>query len=488
MPAIIRITIVPTSWCSLFLDFSPPASFIRRPSRRGSSLLYVIASLVVLSALGAGMASMTAGAFMAQPTENAGKRAYYLALSGVNYAQALPFDEFKDLAGKTTTLSMGGAGQAAVTVTGPDAAGDYAIDSLGTSEPGSSLEGNFTLAAARAGSEEISFADNLDDFGAPVESNPPDDIITVDLAAQSINFGNNSKETYGAIWYEGNSSAGSCQNGKCLFGDGFRAYFQLSFDPSTAGYGATGDGIVFAVINAQENDATRSGGDVNMGELIGYAGPGKTADGRGLIPPKIGVEFDIYNNSGDGDPDHAGSRRDGGSRDHVAYVYWGFDETDNACELDGSEYLCPYDDNRHSRIERSGHRTNYSYVGTGENGDQPRNSVSGESAYRAGYYAPTKGENKWLRNGAHAFRMEVSRAKTPDADGNYAYNLKSWVDCSNCDDVLTDYAAATPTLNSTIALNAANHAKFERFLFGWTMGTGDATQQAPVSNFKLSFK
>lgn len=455
-------------------------------STRGSSLLYVIAALVVASALSAGMASLISRTFMAETRVCYGKRAYYLALSGIDYALNMPFDAFKALAGKTTTLDVGGAGQIALTVTGPDAAGDYAVASLGAVEPGSSLEGAFSLAATRPGSGMISFAEDLGDFGAPVASNPADDIITVDLQDDSINLGNNSPHTYGAIWYAGNSTAGACTSGNCLFGQGFRAYFQFTFAPSTASDNATGDGIVFAIINGEENDATRSGGDVHMGELLGYAGPGKTTDGKGLIPPKIGVEFDIYDNRSAGDPDRSNSRHDGSSKDHVAYVYWGLDKPVTACGLSAYSYLCPYDDNRHSWSDASWKKCES--VGTGQAGDQPVNSISGKEADASAYYSPDSDSRNWLAQGVHSFRMEVSRATAPNDAGNYDYTLNSWVDCSNCDDALSDYADAPPTLHSTISLNAANHKKFNHFLFGWTMGASDATQEATVSNFKLAFK
>jgi hypothetical protein len=477
---------------------SPPAPVAALPSlnshsharlhqsTRGSSLLYFIAALVVASALGAGMASLISRTFMTENRESYGKRAYYLALSGIAYALDMPLDEFKALAGKTSILDLGGAGQIALAVTGPDAAGDYAVASLGAVDSGSSLEGAFSLAATRPGSGTISFAENLGDFGAPVESNPADDIITVDLQDNSINLGNNAPNTYGAIWYAGNSAAGSCAAGNCLFGQGFRAYFQLTFDPSTAGDNATGDGIVFAIINGEENDPTRSGGDVHMGELIGYAGPGKTTDGKGLIPPKIGVEFDIYDNRGAGDPDRSNSRHDGSSKDHVAYVYWGLDTPVTACRLNRYSYLCPYDDNRHSWLHIASARSEF--VGTGLEGDQPINSISGKKADASAYYSPDDGSRNWLAQGVHSFRMEVSRATAPNDAGNYDYTLNSWVDCSNCDDALSDYTATQPTLHSTISLNAANHEKFNRFLFGWTMGASDATQEATVCNFKLAFK
>ena len=108
---------------------------------------------------------------------------------------------------------------------------------------------------------------------------------------------------------------------------------------------------------------------------------------------------------------------------------------------------------------------------------------------------------EWLKEGPWAVRMEVTRSNTADADGNFAYALKTWVeqcqfaDCSDFlglffRDTLVEYnVAARPNkLEQSFKLSGADHDKFERFLFGFTTASqsGD-TQQAIIRNFELSF-
>ncbi|MBV6506172.1 MAG: hypothetical protein ILNGONEN_01744 [Syntrophorhabdaceae bacterium] len=81
------------------------------------------------------------------------------------------------------------------------------------------------------------------------------------------------------------------------------------------------------------------------------------------------------------------------------------------------------------------------------------------------------------------------------------YRIKSWIKtCTdgneNCDmytnaafaNVGIDYTADAPTLDRTITLDATYNNKFDRFLFGWTVATGAATQIADVRKFRMNFK
>jgi outer membrane protein assembly factor BamB len=149
---------------------------------------------------------------------------------------------------------------------------------------------------------------------------------------------------------------GFCQNGRCLFGDGVRAFFIMTFT-------GPGDGFTFSLLNAGNNTTTSVGGDFELGELMGYAGDSRTDNaptyldgtGNGLRPPKMAVEFDgFYNNSPVGycanattvnentrfDPDFSGS-----GKDTVQYVFWG-NRTSLLAPCRGNSPL--YDDNRHS--------------------------------------------------------------------------------------------------------------------------------------------
>ncbi len=121
----------------------------------------------------------------------------------------------------------------------------------------------------------------------------------------------------------------------------------------------------------------------------------------------------------------------------------------------------------------------------------------------SGFFGPT-----W------AFRVEVIRPLTSDAPdtsgpciGNYGYQIKSWLKkCSELGgnvlcpeynsslntttfDVTTgDYSVDSPTLDRVVCLSAADHANFNKFLFGWTEATGAGTQNATIRRFKLDFR
>ena len=131
-----------------------------------------------------------------------------------------------------------------------------------------------------------------------------------------------------------------CQSGGCLFNIGFRAFFIFNFT------GATGDGFTFSVLNGSNNDNSSVGGDIELSELLAYAGDSRTTsnptsasdflDGRsglGLQAPKMAVEFDGKRNNQsqticqDTTTVNQGSRFDpdfsGHDRDTVQYVFWG---------------------------------------------------------------------------------------------------------------------------------------------------------------------
>lgn len=112
-------------------------------------------------------------------------------------------------------------------------------------------------------------------------------------------------------------------------------------------------------------------------------------------------------------------------------------------------------------------------------------------------------ENNWLAATAAkkrwAVRIEVMRSLVANAFGNYEYTLHSWVrqcDLLDCSDVIgtfyqdtrIEYDAKTPQLAQTVELSAADHALFDRFLFGFTTSTGAGTSQnAVIEFFQLSF-
>jgi outer membrane protein assembly factor BamB len=113
----------------------------------------------------------------------------------------------------------------------------------------------------------------------------------------------------------------------------------------------------------------------------------------------------------------------------------------------------------------------------------------------------------WFEAGPWAVRVEIDRAATPNANGNYDYRLRTWMrQCGNADctqdmsgnfilgtffeDTRTQYdysAIGTLPLTQNVELIPEDHTLFNRLLFGFTSGTGGATQTIAISQFQLSF-
>ncbi len=316
--------------------------------------------------------------------------------------------------------------------------------------------------------------------------------IAGSLATNNLTVGNNLNDTAGSIIYGGDSDVGFCANGVCNFGIGIRVYFEFTFEtPDTSSNSqAQADGFTFFLINGTNNSSNSTGGapvGTSMGELLGYGGPGVT-DGNGLQPPKMGIEFDTYPNSGTGSICQSNSRNDAPDN-HMALMFWGNNNYGTTtCSGGGLENR--YDDNVH---------------GAGTSTDPPVNSMIGDGL--GGYYSVAKGTStyNWLEDGQlHRFRMEVTRATVP-VNGTYAYNIKAWVDCgynSNSQfcptaqltayqNLTTSYSSATnsiaPQINRTVNLTAANHTLFNTILFGFGYATGGSTDTIAFQNFNVYF-
>jgi len=107
-----------------------------------------------------------------------------------------------------------------------------------------------------------------------------------------------------------------------------------------------------------------------------------------------------------------------------------------------------------------------------------------------------------MQRGPWAIRVEIERAASVNANGNYEYTILTWMrqcasaDCSDVIDTLYqdttvkyDYSPISELpFTQVIELTPAEHAKFERFLFGFTTAakTGD-TQLTTISDFQLTF-
>ncbi len=222
--------------------------------------------------------------------------------------------------------------------------------------------------------------------------------------------------------------------------------------------------------------------------------------GRGIVPPKMAVEFDARTNFDQIFEDEVTRNYCSGSdlrqntrndplpdldrKDAVQFVFWASrTPLDIACRPNGNPVYstASYDDNRHAPSDPPVNERNLSLTDTELN--------------------LTPSDN-WLDDSPFAVRLEVTRSLVPNADGNYDYRLRLWLrPCAqaDCNDILGTFFedtritynySALPDLPlvQEIELSPSDHAMFERFLFGFTTATavGD-NQSALIQNFTLSF-
>jgi outer membrane protein assembly factor BamB len=206
-------------------------------------------------------------------------------------------------------------------------------------------------------------------------------VIQTDTVEDKITLGGPGR-AFGDLWYGGEKPIGGdsnfCQEGRCLFGDGIRAFFTLDVEDS---FGNGGEGFIFAIIaggpdSDPENTRDSAGGDFERSELLGYAGDSRIdAVGTsfvdnyapkppGLLPPKFGFEFDTRTNydltfeqSFTSDPGYycaspnslkVNTRNDplpGPNPHTVQNVFWGNTVLNVICRPNGND--ATYDDNRH---------------------------------------------------------------------------------------------------------------------------------------------
>ena len=352
--------------------------------------------------------------------------------------------------------------------------------------------------------------------------------VTTDPTTGTIVLGSGTGGTNnsGTVYNSGTGSTSICNpctSGVCPFGIGLRAYFEFKYDtPDTSDASTTvGDGFTFSVINASNNDISIRGGvpitstTFTLGELMGYAGPGNTTatstaplantlDGLGLKPPKMAIEFDTYPNTGANTTYGCSGNRNDTSANHVAVMFWGTNPSSSTMCPSGTTAGTTYrrasfDDNVHGAGSASGATT-----ATAE----PYNSAAtGNGSGLGGYYFRDKGTStyNWMEDGAsHRARIEIIR--TPATN---TYRIKAWVDCELCtsypcpatstacpaseyvyfQDVYSPYANSSylPKIDRTVILDSTNSSMLNNVLFGFTEGTGAATQQISLSNISVYF-
>ena len=344
---------------------------------------------------------------------------------------------------------------------------------------------------------------------APVVTSTP--AITIDTTTQAIVLGSGATGTdgSGALWYGGTSPAGTCNPctaGVCTFGVGLRAYFEVKFTTpdSSSNSTAQGDGFSFIMMNAVNNDATKRGGSpstaASMGELIGHAGSGNTKttstaplnDGLGLEPPKMALEFDTYPNTAALTYNGCTGGRADSANNHLSLMFWGLDPAsttmcDPASTAGNAYPRASFDDNVHG-------------VGTAGSTTVPRNSITGDGT--GGYYERAKGAStyNWLEDDQyHRVRIEVIRTSSAQT-----YRVKAWVDCETLaspytacpaneyiyfQDIYNPYnnSLYLPKIDRNVTLSTALNTMLDNILFGFTEGTGAATQRIQITNVATYF-
>jgi hypothetical protein len=455
---------------------------MRLKNKKGSVLITLIVAMVLMAVLGLGIYTLTTSSTFGELLSNRNDNAYQLAKSGIRYY----FDSY------ATGVFLMPDNNKKFTLAFNSAANQ--ITSTGIVNEGTFLEARRVLTY-----NTISGITDprIPDFAGNSKTSGTAGSILNDGTTITMG-GNNVPQSYGAIWYNGNKTNGSCITGACSYGLGLRIYFEFTVPTGT------GDGFTFAIMSALNNTNDRSGGfskteypgsyrrsdgtytSVGGGEFMGYAGPGNTrtmaiGPGEGLRPPKMALEFDTYQNEAFTPLYLAGTRNDPNG-DHVALMFWGDSTvTGNTPALNysgGGTHTYPlssFDDNRH---------------GAGQTG---RVNGLGLSNYN-------------VEDGVQrSCRIEITRNTSPETGGTYAgqykYTINAWIEQtgnlsalqkSRLQDViapLTDASLSSSlrVSNAAAYFIAQEHNDFARIFWGFTQGTGDAVQKVPITNIILFF-
>ena len=460
-------------------------------SQRGSVVVYLALALVAFGVMAMAGSGRFGASIMGVSSPNCAAQARMMAESGVRYATAYlraatdnatlntrindlnthgPYTVGTNLSFTLSVTTIGaGPGAAQVSATGSACGG---LSFLPSTSASASASGGVNVPAAAGGGGEgtgdYGLGNPTVDFGisSDLQGDPPIKIIGNSISLGRLDQGENAA----AIWYKTPKSLGA----------GVRAYFEVQWNSSSAG-----DGIVFGIINAQRNTANSVGGKTSMGELMGWGGLGSSGDG--IQPPKIGLEIDTWRNNSNTSYCGADSRNDKyytsagitdtRISDHMAFIFWG--------SRNFSGFFCDasYDDNVHGPISN-----------TNVNTSDPINSYDQDNlgSGRYGYYYNPSAAN-WLRKGTKYYiRYELTRFPTASANNRYCYMLKAWVRDtpmpSNYGDTYNDYTVTLPDIQKVIYMSNAYNNRMNNVYFGFTEGTGGATQNVIISDLYLTFK
>ncbi|KHK02542.1 hypothetical protein [Desulfovibrio sp. TomC] len=504
----------------------------------GATMLWAIAALVVLGGLAATTASMNPSALQNKLAGERTSSAYYASLAGLNYAKSMvemananAFGSNWGLEKLNATYTVSSGKQFTLSTKAIDFT-TYEIVSLGVVQSATGAEANYRSAAtvtyiAPSNLGEYNFLNpsNRPDYAKYSDSQTrdiPESFDNADIKTKNLIVGKNYTFGFGNIWYTG-TNAGLSSQGVSPFGDGFRLFFTFKFATNI------GDGFVVSFLNAAGNNYLSSGGDSAEGGMLGYAGDSRVYDStgggfssaikeyvdqsgfsKGLNPPKFGIEIDTYNNTSSEwyptatkascDSDNGfmnDSYKDLGwgstVSNHVGIDYWGTDDP-----YYRKTYYGP-------NANFAGNVKRYSDVRHGE-GKNASNS-SADSNTKLKYFSFNVGTT-------YFFRMDVVKSGTNVA-------IKSWVGtCSGSDlnssctnqvygkasqssshtgtlsDTQRDFVPSAGYLDKlsyvsvsdTLALTSAENTKFANFMWGFTSGSGVATQQIDFRNISLSLR
>lgn len=485
---------------------------MRLTGQKGSTLVPLIIAVVLMSALGISIYNLTTSSSYGELQANNNDNAYELALAGMRYGVSLGQSNFP-----ATTFQMPDSNHTfTISIT------SGTVTSTGVVNPGTLWEARRVLTSSLpsgllVNNGIIGFNNgDMPGFGSPTGggSNASNAIVS-NGASNSVILGGSVYNSFGSLFYDGSSAAGSCTNGACSFGQGLNVYFEFIFpEDNTKDSTNSGDGFTFAIISAITNTLDSTGGNPSAaltdssgngaagGELLGYAGPGNT--GKGIILPKMALQFDTYPNAASADLCGAGSRNDATSNanwnfDNVSLMFWGSQKT-----LTGN---CTY--------SQGANQIKYPMSNFGDNvhgasdPNSPANAPNstGGGDYYAGSWHPCKSNSNnkcnWMEDGNwYVARMEIVRAGAANSSGTYDYRIRAWVgrkdgsdnwscagtfSANNLTQVQTPYTDCSPQIDRTVSLLATDHGNFSKIYFGFTEATGAATQQPTIQNLRVAF-
>lgn len=504
-------------WLSTFL-------FPLCRSSSGASLLWAIVAITALGGFAAAITSLSPSTMQEKLAGGRATSAFYAAMSGINYSKNMADLARVGVLGYAWTMpslagtySLGNNTSFVLSVLA-GTGGNYTVTSRGVVQAGSANEANYSATATinlpNLGEYNFLNPSNRPDYAVRSTDQSRDFPTGLDNASvkpSNLTVGKDYNYGFGNIWYTGNVSGVSAQ-GVSDLGIGFRLFFTFNFATNI------GDGFVVSFLNASSNNYQSCGGDSAEGGLLGYAGDSRVYDStsgdfsqtikeyvdksglaqKGLSPPKFGVEVDTYTNNGGywdasastpqctGDNNFMNDKD--GSGDHVGFDYWGTDAVYQRkyCLGPGAGFqgnLKRYTDVRH---------------GSGWN-------ASNSSGTKLKYFPMATGV-------PYYFRIDVTRsgsdytatawvAKCNDTAARCAQQIYGDAGSTSShvgtfSDTKTDFSGSNSKLNrltfvnitDSFSLTSAQNTQFNRFLWGFTSGSGVATQQIDFRNISFSLR